>query len=83
MYISSAGRIEMKGDGNAGQRAEQCGRAGVIFRMKGAMKPPIIRIKLWKNTQTRPADQPFIGSPVFSVIGSMITKVDDETCAAR
>jgi len=39
------------------------------------MKPPIIRMKLWKNTQTRPADQPLMGSPVFSVIGSMITKV--------
>ncbi len=39
------------------------------------MKPPIIRIKLWKNTQTRPADHPLRGSPVFSVIGSMITKV--------
>ena len=32
------------------------------------MKPPIIRIKLWKNTQTRPADQPFMGSPVLIVI---------------
>jgi len=34
------------------------------------MKPPIIRMKLWKNTQTSPADQPFMGSPVLSVIGS-------------
>ena len=25
------------------------------------MKPPIIRMKLWKNTQTRPAAQPLIG----------------------
>ena len=44
------------------------------------MKPPIIRIKLWKNTQTRPADQPLTGSPVFSVIGSMITKVTMNMC---
>ena len=44
------------------------------------MKPPIIRIKLWKNTQTRPADQPFRGSPVLIVIGSMITKVTMNMC---
>ena len=44
------------------------------------MKPPIIRMKLWKNTQTRPADQPFIGSPVLIVIGSMITKVTMNMC---
>ena len=48
--------------------------------MYGAIKPPIIRIKLWKNTQTRPAAQPFIGSPVFSVIGSMMTKVTMNIC---
>jgi hypothetical protein len=53
---------------------------GVIFRMKGAKNPPIIRIKLWKNTQTRPADQPFRGSPVLMVIGSMITKVTMNMC---
>ena len=39
------------------------------------MKPPIIRMKLWKNTQTSPASQALIGSPVFSEIGNMITKV--------
>ncbi len=44
------------------------------------MKPPIIRMKLWKNTQTRPASQPLIGSLVFSVIGSMITKVTMNMC---
>ncbi len=37
-------------------------------------------MKLWKNTQTRPADQPFMGSPVFRVIGSMITKVTMNMC---
>ena len=44
------------------------------------MKPPIIRMKLWKNTQTRPASQPLIGSSVLSVIGSMITKVTTNMC---
>ncbi len=44
------------------------------------MKPPIIRMKLWKNTQTRPASQPLIGSLVVSVIGSMITKVTMNMC---
>ncbi len=37
-------------------------------------------MKLWKNTQTRPADQPFMGSPVFKVTGSMITKVTMNMC---
>ena len=44
------------------------------------MKPPIISTKLWKNTQTRPADQPLSGSPVLSVIGSMMTKVTTNMC---
>ena len=44
------------------------------------MKPPIIRMKLWKNTQTRPASQPLIGSPVLIEIGSMITKVTTNMC---
>ena len=39
------------------------------------MKPPIIRMKLWKNTQTSPASQPLTESPVIVAIGSMITKV--------
>ena len=44
------------------------------------MKPPIIRTKLWKNTQTSPASQPLIGSPVLSAIGSMITNVTTNMC---
>ena len=44
------------------------------------MKPPIIRMKLWKNTQTNPASQPLIGSLVASVIGSIITKVTMNMC---
>ena len=79
MYISSAGRIEMKVTETPASVPSSAAR-GVIFRMYGAIKPPIIRIKLWKNTQTRPADQPLIGSPVFSVIGSMTTKVTMNMC---
>ena len=44
------------------------------------MKPPIIRMKLWKNTQTSPASQPLIGSPVALAIGSMMTKVTTNMC---
>ncbi len=79
MYISSAGRIEMKVTETPASVPSSAAR-GVILRMYGAMKPPIIRMKLWKNTQTRPADQPLIGSPVLSVIGSMITKVTMNMC---
>ena len=53
---------------------------GVILRMKGAMKPPIIRMKLWKNTQTSPASQALMGSPVLARIGSMITNVTTNMC---
>ena len=79
MNISSAGRIEMKVTETPASVPSSAAR-GVILRMYGAMKPPIIRMKLWKNTQTRPADQPFIGSPVLIVIGSMITKVTMNMC---
>ena len=48
---------------------------GVILRIHGAMKPPIISTKLWMNTHASPASQPLIGSPVFRLIGSMITKI--------
>ncbi len=79
MYISSAGRIEMKVTETPASVPSRAAR-GVILRITGAMKPPIIRIKLWKNTQTRPADQPFMGSPVLMVTGSMITKVTMNMC---
>ena len=79
MNISSAGRIEMKVIDTPASVPSSAAR-GVILRMYGAMKPPIIRTKLWKNTQTRPASQPLIGSPVLSVIGSMITKVTMNMC---
>jgi hypothetical protein len=38
MYISSAGRIEMKVTETRRKRAEQRRALGVILRMKGAMK---------------------------------------------
>ena len=79
MNISSAGRIEMKVIETPASVPSSAAR-GVILRMNGATKPPIIRMKLWKNTQTRPASQPLIGSPVLSVIGSMITKVTMNMC---
>ena len=44
------------------------------------MKPPIISTKLWMNTQVSPASQPLIGSPVLSVIGSMITNMTTNMC---
>ena len=79
MYISSAGRIAMKVTETPASVPSKAAR-GVIFRIYGAINPPIIRMKLWKNTQTRPADQPFIGSPVLMVTGSMITKVTMNIC---
>src|SRR5437879_9173818 len=79
IYISSAGRIEMNVTDTPARVPSKAAR-GVIFRMYGAINPPIIRMKLWKNTQTSPADQPFIGSPVLIVIGSMITKVTMNMC---
>ena len=79
MYISSAGRMAMKVTDTPASVPSSAAR-GVILRTIGAMKPPIIRMKLWKNTQTRPASQPLIGSLVASEIGSMITKVTMNMC---
>ena len=80
MYISNnAGRIEIKVIDTPANVPSRAAR-GVIFRTIGAMKPPIIKMKLWKKTHTSPASQPLIGSLVFSVIGSMITKVTINMC---
>jgi hypothetical protein len=80
MNISSAGRIEMKAMETPASVPSSAAR-GVTLRIQGAMKPPIIRMKLWKNTQTRPASQPLMGSPVvIEAIGSMITKVTMNIC---
>ena len=58
MYICNAGRIEMNVIDTPASVPSNAAR-GVILRTIGAMNPPIIRMKLWKNTQTRPASQPF------------------------
>jgi len=79
MYMSSAGRMEMKAmetPANAPNRAAR----GVMRRIKGATKPPIISTKLCTNTQVSPASQPMIGLPVLLAIGSMITKTTTNMC---
>jgi hypothetical protein len=58
MNICSAGRIEMKVIETPASVPSSAAR-GVILRMTGPMKPPIISTKLWTNTQVRPASQPF------------------------
>ena len=79
MNISSAGRIEMKVIETPASVPSSAAR-GVILRMKGAMKPPTIRTKLWMNTHVSPASQPLTGSPVLSAIGSMMTNVTMNMC---
>ena len=53
---------------------------GVIRRMTGPMKPPIIRTKLCTNTQVRPASHAWTGSFVVARIGSMTTNVTTNMC---
>ena len=77
--ISIAGRIEMNATETPASVPRRAAR-GVTLRMKGATKPPSIRMKLWKNTQTRPASHPLIGSPVLVAMGSMMTKVTTNIC---
>jgi hypothetical protein len=79
MYISSAGRMDMKVIDTPASVPSRAAR-GVILRTIGATKPPIINLKLWKKTHTRPASQPLIGSPVLMLIGSMITNVTMNMC---
>jgi hypothetical protein len=79
MYISSAGRIEMKAMETPASAPSSAAR-GVIFLMYGATKPPAISTKLCTNTQVRPASQPLIGSPEVAAIGSMITNVTTNMC---
>jgi len=81
MNISSAGRIEMKVIDTPANVPSRAAR-GVIFRIYGAMNPPIIRMKLWKKTQTSPACHPLIGSPVLSEIGYIITNVTTNMCGS-
>ena len=79
MNISSAGRIEMNVIDTPASVPSSAAR-GVILRMIGPTKPPIISTKLWMNTHVSPASQPLIGSPVLSAIGSMITNVTMNMC---
>ena len=80
--ISSAGRMEMKAMETPARVPSRAAR-GVTWRIQGATKPPTIRMKLWKNTHTRPASQPFTGSPVAVAMGSMITKVTTNMCGTE
>ena len=77
--ISSAGRIEMNVIDTPASVPSSAAR-GVTLRMTGPRNPPIISTKLWMNTHVSPASHPLIGSPVGSVIGSMITKVTMNMC---
>ena len=79
MNISSAGRIEMKATETPASVPSSAAR-GVILRISGATKPPAISTKLWTNTQVSPPSQPLTGSPVLSVIGSMITNTTTNMC---
>jgi hypothetical protein len=79
MNISKAGRIEMNAMDTPASVPSNAAR-GVILRTTGAMKPPTIRMKLWKKTQTSPASQPLIGSPVRAMIGSIMTKITTNIC---
>jgi hypothetical protein len=77
--ISIAGRMEMKAIETPASVPSSAAR-GVTLRTNGATKPPSIRMKLWKKTQTRPASHPLTGSPVLAAMGSMITKVTTNMC---
>jgi hypothetical protein len=79
MNISRAGRMEMKAMETPASVPRRAAR-GVILRMTGATKPPIMRTKLWMKTQVRPASQPCTGSPVLMAMGSMITNVTTNMC---
>ena len=79
MNIWSAGDMEMKVIDTPASVPSSAAR-GVILRMIGPRKPPIISTKLWMNTQVSPASQPLIGSPVADAIGSMMTKTTMNMC---
>jgi len=71
--ICSAGRMEMNVIETPASVPSRAAR-GVTLRTHRPMKPPITSTKLWMNTQVRPASQALMGSPVLSLIGSMMTK---------
>jgi len=53
MNISKAGFIEIKVTDTPASVPSSAAR-GVILRMTGAMKPPIMSTKLWMNTHVSP-----------------------------
>ena len=79
IIISSAGFIEMKVIETPARVPSSAAR-GVILRIQPPTKPPTMSTKLWMKTQVSPASQPLMGSPVFNVIGSMMTKVTTNMC---
>ncbi len=79
MYTSSAGRIAMNVTETPASVPSSAAR-GVILRIAGATKPPIISRKLWMKTHVRPASHPLSGSPVVVAIGSMITNTTMNMC---
>lgn len=79
MNISTAGFIEMKVTETPASVPNRAAR-GVILRIHGPTKPPIISTKLWMKTHVNPASQPLTGLPVCRVIGSMITKTTTNMC---
>ena len=79
MNISSAGRMEMNAIDTPASVPSSAAR-GVMRRITGAMKAPIMSTKLWMNTQVSPASQPLMGSPVDNEIGNMMTNVTMNMC---
>ncbi len=77
--ICAAGRMEMKVI-EIPARVPSIAARGVILRMNGPMKAPIITMTPMMNAQASPAAQARIGSPVFRKIGSMITKTTMNMC---
>ena len=76
---SRPGRIEMKVMEMPASDPSSAAR-GVILRITGPMKPPIISTKLCTNTQVSPASQAWMGSLVALRIGSITTKVTTNMC---
>ena len=75
--ISRAGRMEMKVSETP--PAPSKAARGVILRMTGPTKPPIISTNLNEHPR-QTGFPPLIGSPVLSAIGSMMTNVTMNMC---
>ena len=79
MNISSAGRMEMKVIDTPASVPSRAAR-GVILRMIGREEAADHQDEALEEDPDEPGLQPLIGSPVASVIGSMITKVTMNMC---